>query len=310
MTMEFSTQHDSSVQHFFITSNAGDLEVADEIGGVDPAVDEPDSITRFLTLPTVTRQRHTKIRDPIFDFAQSKILTSEEYSTAADEMRLAKEMAEQAKAQQRCEKQTLKRRKAVEREEGRLAKAAAREEAARLKELCAAQQAELQAACQALREEAQRVHMQRVADAASAKAAEKAQKALERQKQQRLRIARAAEMAQGSQGGGTSANTIGKEPEVIHSQIHSSIPEHPAHFLPPQNIPYFFSPSPGFSPMPSSTHLSFPQLNTPMQSTQPSHPILQYSSPFQVFQNSLQQTPQWAREMSDQLGPMSNGRAR
>jgi hypothetical protein len=48
---------------------------------------------------------------------------------------LAKEMAEQAKKQQRSNKQTLKRRRAAEREEGRVARAATRKEAARLKEL-------------------------------------------------------------------------------------------------------------------------------------------------------------------------------
>jgi hypothetical protein len=51
---------------------------------------------------------------------------------------LAKELAQRAKEQQRCEKQELKRRKAMELEEGRVAKAAAREEAARVKELRAA----------------------------------------------------------------------------------------------------------------------------------------------------------------------------
>jgi hypothetical protein len=75
-----------------------------------------------------------------------------------------------------------------------------------------------------VREEAQRICAQRLADAAAAKAAEKAWKASERQKQQRLKIARAAEMAQGSRGGGTSVNTIAREPEVSPSQNYSSIP--------------------------------------------------------------------------------------
>jgi hypothetical protein len=94
MAMEFCAQLGSCVQHFFVTLDAGDPEATEEIGGLDPAIDEPASITRFLTLPTVTRQRHSKIRDPIFYFAQSKVLTSKEYNTAVDEMRLAKEVAE------------------------------------------------------------------------------------------------------------------------------------------------------------------------------------------------------------------------
>jgi hypothetical protein len=108
-------------------------------------VNEPASITSFLTLPTVTRQRHTKIRDPIFYFVQSKILTFEEYTTTAEELKLTKEIAKRATTQQRCEKQDLKRRRAKECEEGCVAKEAAHAKASRLKELRVAEQAELQA---------------------------------------------------------------------------------------------------------------------------------------------------------------------
>jgi hypothetical protein len=109
-------------------------------------------------------------------------------------------------------------------------------------------------------------------------------------------------MAQGSQGGGTSVDTIPTEHEVPNSQIPSSIPKPVHHFPAPHNIPFYFSTSPGFPPMTSTAHLSFPQLNTPMQSTQPSHPMLHYHSPYQVFQNSLNQTLHWATEMFDQGG--------
>jgi hypothetical protein len=113
------------------------IEVAYELGGLDPNVDAPTSITKFLTLPTLRRQRHTKIRDPIFDFAQSKILISYEYTTRIEDMKLAKEMAEREKEQQHRDKQNLRRRKEQEWEEECSAKAAAREEATRLKELWA-----------------------------------------------------------------------------------------------------------------------------------------------------------------------------
>jgi hypothetical protein len=52
------------------------------------------SITTFLTLVAITQQRHTRIRDPIFDFAQSKILTLDEYTTVAEELNLSKELAQ------------------------------------------------------------------------------------------------------------------------------------------------------------------------------------------------------------------------
>jgi hypothetical protein len=173
------------VHHYFVTSDATDPKVALELGGLDPNVDVPTSITKFLTLPIVRRQWHTKIRDPIFDFAQSKILTSNEYTIATEDMKLAKQMAERQKEQQRRDKKNLRRRKEREREreEEHSAKAAARDEVARLKELRAAEQADLQAMRQAVREEVQRVKAQRLADAAAAKvakAAERARKASER----------------------------------------------------------------------------------------------------------------------------------
>jgi hypothetical protein len=86
MAVEFSTAPDSDMHHYFIILDAADPEVIEQVGGLDPIVDEPMSITWFLTLPTVTRQRNTKIRDPIFDYAQSKIFTSEESSTTVEEL--------------------------------------------------------------------------------------------------------------------------------------------------------------------------------------------------------------------------------
>jgi hypothetical protein len=154
MAEDFSEESDTAVFHYFVNMDPTDPKVLEHVGGLDPGVDEPTSITHFVTLPTVIRQRHTKFKDPIFDFAQSKFLTSDEYSTATEELRLAKQLAERAKQQQRHEKEDSKRMKALEREEWLVAKAAAREEVVCLKESHAAEQAELQARRQAVREEA------------------------------------------------------------------------------------------------------------------------------------------------------------
>jgi hypothetical protein len=260
---EFSKEPNTAVLHYFVNSDHVDPEVTGHVGGLDPCIDEPTSIMNFSTLPTITRQRHTKFKDPIFDFAQSKILTFDEYSITVEELRLAKEMAQRAKQQQRHEKEDSRRRKVVQWEEWRVAKTATREEAIRLKEMRATEQAELQA----VREEAQCARAQRLADAAAAKATERARKALERQEQQRLQAARAAKMAHGRQGGKRSEDAIAGEPKVPRTHISSSISGTPKH-------PYFFSASHGFPPMTSSADLSFPQLNTPMQSMQPAHLIL------------------------------------
>jgi hypothetical protein len=69
MAGDFAAVPDTVVEHFFVNSDSADPKVSELIGGLDPSVEEPTSITRFLTLPTVTWQRHTKIRDLIFDFS-------------------------------------------------------------------------------------------------------------------------------------------------------------------------------------------------------------------------------------------------
>jgi hypothetical protein len=77
MAAQFSEEPNSEIEHFFITSDPTDHEVVEEVSALDLAVAEPTSITRFLILPTITRQKYTRIRDPIFYFAQPKILTSD-----------------------------------------------------------------------------------------------------------------------------------------------------------------------------------------------------------------------------------------
>jgi hypothetical protein len=299
MVVEFEAVPDLVVQHFFVSGDSADPEVTAHIGGLDPDVDEPPSITRFLNLPTITRQRHTRIRDPISDFAQSKILTYDQYTTAVEQMKMASEMAQLAKEQQRVDRQVSKKRK--EREKGHLAKAIVREEAARMKELRATKYAALWANRQALRDEVQRICAERLATTAAAQAAKKARKTAERQEQQRLQATRAAEMAQGGQGYSRNVNTTTTEPEVPSPNTSSSIPEHFPHFPTPQNLSYFFSSSTTF-PHASPAHLSFQRLNSPMQSMPPSHPMVHFSTPFQVFQNSLQHTSPWSREMSNHHG--------
>jgi hypothetical protein len=170
-----------------------DPKVSKEIGGLDPGIEEPTSITRFLTLPTVTRQRHIRIRDPIFYFAQSNFLTLDQYTIVVEQLKITKEMTQRMKEQHRIDRQDSKRRKEVECEEGRAAKAAAWEEAARLKELRATQQVEQRATRQVKRDEAQHICAERMAEVAAfkaTKAAEKASKTVERQDQQRIRAVR------------------------------------------------------------------------------------------------------------------------
>jgi hypothetical protein len=82
---------------------------------------------------------------------------------------------------------------------------------------------------------------------------------------------------------------------ALHKHFFFNSPTSSSFFCIPKSPLFLLSP-PTFPPMTSSGHLSFQQLNTAMQSTQPSHPMLHFSSPFQVFQNSLQQSSQWMSE--------------
>ena len=86
---------------------------------------EPESITRFLTLPTITARANPRRRDPILDFTQSKILTSDEYAAAVERQKEPKESVAQEKERLREEKEAAKRRKALEKEARALEAAAA-----------------------------------------------------------------------------------------------------------------------------------------------------------------------------------------
>jgi hypothetical protein len=85
MAEEFSEEPDIVVLHYFVNSDPANLEVMEHVRGLDPCIDEPSSITNFFILPAVTKQQHTKFKDPIIYSTQSKILTSDEYSVAAEE---------------------------------------------------------------------------------------------------------------------------------------------------------------------------------------------------------------------------------
>jgi hypothetical protein len=55
MAAQFSEEPNSEIEQFFITFDLANHEVAEEVSALDPAVAKPTSITRFLTLPTITR---------------------------------------------------------------------------------------------------------------------------------------------------------------------------------------------------------------------------------------------------------------
>ena len=154
MECEFEEVPDSSASHYFVAPNPADTgEGALEIATIDNAKGEPDSITRFLTLPTIAARASSKRKDPLLDFTKSKILTSDEYLAAVQRLNDVKELAAREKERLRTEKESTRQRKAAEKEaraaaiaQARARRTEEREEAARLKALYAAEAAAARAA--------------------------------------------------------------------------------------------------------------------------------------------------------------------
>ena len=111
MANEFDEVPDSSASHCFVALDLADNgEGAVEITTIDAGEGEPESITRFLTLPTIAARASSKCRDPLLDFTKSKILTSDEYTAAVQRLNDAKELAAREKVRLR----TRRRRRGSE----------------------------------------------------------------------------------------------------------------------------------------------------------------------------------------------------
>jgi hypothetical protein len=61
-----------TVSHFFVDADTSDPAIAEEAAELDPSVSNPESITHFLTLPTITtRAPRRRFINPIVDFTKS-----------------------------------------------------------------------------------------------------------------------------------------------------------------------------------------------------------------------------------------------
>ena len=109
MVAEFDEVPDSSAFHYFVAPDPTDRgEGALEIATIDNTEGEPNSITRFLTLPTIAARVSSKRKDPLLDFTKSKILTSDEYTSAVQRLNDAKELAAREKERLRTEKESTR----------------------------------------------------------------------------------------------------------------------------------------------------------------------------------------------------------
>ena len=173
---DLSRDPNVETEHFFVGVDPAEPTSPDEIGGLDPEVQAPDSITQFLQLPSFTPRANSRRRDPIVDYTKSVILTSAEYEDAAIAVQNQRENAIKEKERQKQEREELKKRKAAEREVANAQKVAERQEILRRKEQRQQEKDAAQARKAAEREEAARTKAQRALELAQARADKAAEK--------------------------------------------------------------------------------------------------------------------------------------
>jgi hypothetical protein len=88
-------------------------------------VEHAQSITRFLTLPTVIQISNPRSKDLAVDFTKFVILTSDQYVAAATQLQQAREEALRKKKREKLRKKESRKRKASEREVAAAARAEA-----------------------------------------------------------------------------------------------------------------------------------------------------------------------------------------
>ena len=285
---DFAREPDSSTEHFFVEIAEEDLSGEEEAADLEPEVEEPQSITSFLQLPSFTPTASRRRRDPIVDFAKSIILTGDAYNEAAESIRLARESAAQEKEHQKEAREETRKRKADERQQAAARKAASREESIRSREQRAAEKAAIKAQKTAEKETIARAKATRAYAAALEKADRAAAVAGRRTRRATSSLAaRASENAhehqvpEGLEGhgaflAGQCASSSQFSPYV--SPQHGLPFMQSPHLAPPQH-PQFFFPSPSTFPPLSQfdirPHSMAPNTQYPLMfplSTIPQHP--------------------------------------
>ena len=202
----------------------------EEIAVPNPTVQNPNSITQFLQLPSFTTRPNSRRRDPIVDYSKSVILTSTEYENAAIAIVNARKAAMKEKEQQKQEREEMKKRKAAEREEANAQRLADREESLQRKEQRQQEKDAAQTRKAAEREEAARQKAQRAAELAQARAEKAAEKSRRLAAKQAPNVSRAPQNVEAGQDAGVirSAFTQPPSPPSAVGQFF---------FTPPTNIP-------------------------------------------------------------------------
>ena len=119
---DLDTTPDATTEHFFVHATASELKFSEDIGGLEPNCTNPQSITSFLSLPTITQRSNPRrcTSDPIVNFSKSILLTSEDYMNSVQQMQAQNVERERQKQTAHIERAEAKRRKVEEQEERRV----------------------------------------------------------------------------------------------------------------------------------------------------------------------------------------------
>ena len=115
IAMDFAANPTAGPKHFFVGPEQSEGVKDDDLIGLELDDVEENSITQFLTLPTITARSNPRRRDPILDFTKSIILISEDYISPTRSKREAKVLAAQEKERNKLEKEETRKQKATER---------------------------------------------------------------------------------------------------------------------------------------------------------------------------------------------------
>lgn len=274
---------DSNSEHFFVDADPSNPATADEVIGLEASLDGVESITRFITLPTVVARVNARHRDPIMDFSKSIMLTSEQYISAAAQVQEAKAAAARQKEIARQEKEERRKRKEIQREEERKAKEARAAELAEVRAQKQAEREEARAAREAKaaharavkaaeREHAQRLKAERTMQVADERARREAEKA----RRASVLLVRATERLHGHQIPAENQrrpSSLSIEPpsdgeffEANTPPVAASLTVHSPHLAPTVHSPHLPSTS-SQQPTDFATHLQFPRFVTHVTST-------------------------------------------
>ena len=108
---DFKREPDAGTKHFFVEANPNDPNARDDVGGLDPDVEEPTPSPTFYNSPALLQYQ-------VLDAVTPKwILPGNACDEAVEGVRTAWESATQAKEHQKQAREDSKKQKAAEKEE-------------------------------------------------------------------------------------------------------------------------------------------------------------------------------------------------